>query len=525
MKKVLLAVGFRQLEEYIEKQLRKEFLFVEPTTYREGVIRNVGQRNPDIIVIRETLSGNENILSIVYELRQRYSNKRIIFIGGNREAGDALLASLVSMNVFDILYGKKVKAQDIIALIRKPNEYKDVQNLQPKPVFDDKTNKVLFEAPDHQEREVIKEVIKEVYVENEVKEPSIPTPKEPSPKPLEIEKEKIPVLPKPTEEIPVKEIEPEVKEDKPKADEKKALPKPKHKNPKPEKPTPEPKEKRGLLDFISGVNPSEMRGSQKILTFMGGKNGVGNTSIAFNTALQLAEAKHKVLFMELDDRTPSVAYWYALGEDVDNGIDKAIGELTGKNYSAVEESIIKSKDIKLLDTPFKKNYKKFPDSLDFMFFSSRYLTRQSIDNLHIEEAVTRDLYLHLLFQLQYDYIVLDVSPDIWNESTLNALMYSHKVFLTVTQDVSTIGNALYLLNELGKSGVHIEKKINYIINKYEKADLTQKAIEEWVNASGTITVPLANKEFVNANYHGLPVLLGARHAQLKQAFQRIEKTI
>jgi len=525
MQKVLLAVGYRQLEEYIEKQLRKEFQFVEATVYREGIIRSVGQKNPDIVVIRETLQGTENILSIIYEIRQRFSKKRIVFIAGKREVGDALLASLVSLNVYDILYGEKVKAQDIIGLIRVPNEYKDVQHLQPKPVFDDRTNKVLFEAPDVHQKEVIKEVIKEVYVDNHKTEVPKTPPMQPKEVPqvttsVQLKKEEVDESTKAETKVPKIEVskEEKKKEEKPEKD----------KDAKATTESPkELKEKKGIFDvFGSSTQQSGLSGKQKILTFMGSKSGVGNTSVAFNTALSLAQRKNKVLFMELEDRTPSVAYWYELGgENIEHGIDKALHGLADKHYKSVEDSIIRSAELQKMDSPFKKNYKKFPETLDFMFFSNRYLTRQAVDNIHIEESVTRELYLHLLFQLEYDYIVLDVSSNIWNDTTLNALMYSHKVFITTTQDVSTVGNALYVLNELSKSGIHIDKKKHYIVNRFEKADINVKEIEEWVETTGVLTVPCANKDFINANYQGLPVLLSSKNSQLKQAFQRIEKTI
>jgi len=527
MQKVLLALGYRQLEDYLVKQLRNEFVFVEPTVYREGVVRSVGQKNPDIIVIRETLQGSENILSIVYELRKRYSKKRIVFIAGKRDVGDALLASLVGMNVYDILFGDKVKAQEIIGLIRRPNEYKDVQHLQPKPVFDDRTNQVLFQAPDIHEREVVKEIVKEVYVNNERKDSErVISPKRTADEVNnrthnEVPSEKL----EPNKEVVLTEtIDTNKNSDLNKVE--KGGISPSLVDTK-ESELPETKDKKGLFDRISKVEKEfQLSGKQKILTFMGSKHGVGNSSIAFNTALSLAQRKNKVLFMELEDRTPSIAYWYELGgSNVEVGIDRALQGLEQKQFKWVEESIIPSKDLHQSDSTYAKNYKKFPPTLDFMFFSNRYLTRQSIDNIHIEESVTKELYLHLLFQLEYDYIVLDVSPDIWNETTLNALTYSHKVYITVTQDVSTIGNALYVLNEVKKSGIHIDKKKQYIVNKFEKAELNIKGIEDWVGSKDVITIPSANKDFINANYDGLPILLSSKNSQIKQAFQRIQKTI
>jgi len=516
MQKILLAVGFRQLEEYLEKQLRKEFIFVGSTVYREGVIRAIGQKNPDIVILRETLDGNENIMSIVYEIRTKYPKIRIVFVAGKREPGDALLSTLVSYGIYDILHGEKVKAQDVIRLIRKPNEYKDVQHLQPKPVLDEKKNQVLFETPDIllKEKEIIKEVVKEVYIDNgDDEEPNY-------------EVDEIPLEKEPKEYKVFKTVK-TAKTDA-------------ESSPPPSSPK-TPKEKKSFFSIMKGkyeepshegyrdervIKPEVILsgGKQKIITFMGAKHGVGNTSIALNTAVMLAQKKQRVIFIEMNDRNPSVGYWYELGY-VEDGIDKALSGLEENKFEWIEEAIIPTSELRKKESLLQKNYKKFPEGLDFMFYSNRFLTREPEDLLFTNESLTKDLYLYLLFQLEYDYIVIDVSSDIWSDTTKNALMYSNKIFMTVTQDVSTIGHAVYLLNELNKKGIHIQKKIHYIVNKFEKAELGLKEIEEWIQASEVLTVPCMNKEFINSNFIGMPIVLASKSPYIKSAFQRIEKTI
>ena len=156
----MLAVGHRQLEEYLKSQLDKEFEFVGAVVYREAVLRAVGQKSPDIVVIRETLSGSENIMSLVYSIRTNYPNVRIIFIAGNREPGDELLATLVSYGVYDILNGSNIPAQKIVSLIRKGNNYNDVKHFQPVPLLDEERNKILFEPPEAKKEVEVIEIIK-----------------------------------------------------------------------------------------------------------------------------------------------------------------------------------------------------------------------------------------------------------------------------------------------------------------------------------------------------------------------------
>jgi cellulose biosynthesis protein BcsQ len=515
MEKILLAVGFRQLEEFLEKQLKKEFIFVGTTVYREGVIRAIGQKNPDIVVIRETLEGKENILSIVYEIRQKFSKKRIIFIAGKREPGDALLATLVSYGVYDILQGEKIRAQEVVALIRKPNEYKDVQHLQPVPVLDEKRNEVLFQAPNAiiQEKEIIKEIYIEQGVHAPVGQPSTETPpvnvkKHDAPETISVEKEPVDSVPSQKEVKKEKKVEVA-------------------------KETTQETVKKSFLEKL--VSKSEITSSfgqnmvsttkQKIITFMGSKSGVGNSSLAFNTALTLAQKGLKTIYLEFNDKTPAVSYWYELGF-VEDGIDSALTALEDSNFEKVEEAIVKSADLKKSESLMQKNYRKFPNTLDFMFFSNKYLTRENEDlEKHVNLEFSKELFLYLMFQLEYDFIILDVPSDISHPATSNALIYSNKVFMTLTQDVSTIGYSIYKMNELNKKGININKKLYYIINQFEKADLSLKEVEDWIQTENITTVPILSKEFINANFLGLPVTLYSKNSGLRSAFQKIEKII
>lgn len=525
MEKILLAVGFRDLENYLESKLRKEFMFVGTTVYREGIIRSIGQKNPDIVIIRETLEGKENIMTIVYEIRSKYPKIRVVFIGGKREPGDALLANLVNYGIYDILHGEKIKAQEVVALIREPNEYKDVQHLQPVPVLDENRNAMLFQAPNAIVQE--RQVIKEIYIEQGGQQPSNEEHQPIRTAPVEdVEIESTP------EPIPVpKTVSPTVISVKESED------KPIQETPKRKVRVSEaPKETNKKGFFEKMITRSEgsthfneqmiSTTKQKIITFIGSKGGVGNTSIAFNTAFSLAQKGLKTIFIEFNDRTPSVSYWYEL-DSLEDGIDSALVGLEYEKYEQVEEAIIKSSDIKNIEGVMQKNYKKFPNTLDFMFYSHKYRTREFGDGYEEEVDMTfsKELFLYLMFQCDYDFIILDVPSDINHPVTSNALIYSNKVLTTITQDVATIGYSIYRMNELKKRGINIDKKLYYIINKFEKADLSLKEIEDWIQTKNIETVPVLNKEFVNANFIGLPVLINTKNSGLKVAFQKIEKII
>ncbi|MBP1308762.1 cellulose biosynthesis protein BcsQ [Paenibacillus sp. 1182] len=538
MEKVLLAVDFRQLEEFIKKSLKNEFMFVGVTTYRDGVIRQMGQTMPDIVVIRETLQGNENIMDIIYEIRTKFHNVRIIFLAKKRVPGDALLATLVSYGVYDILYGEKILSQEIIRLIRQPNGYKDVQHLQPKPVLDERKNKVLFEKPDVHtiEKEIVKEVLKEVYIdtgaETRVQQANQQILQESSSEIKSVETNSF-------ESEDTQKTAPELRSPKPSSDatsaESETFEDQTNQKTNGESTSTEssqPKEKIRLLNKLLGGKSGDIRvnddslpsDKQKIITFMGSKAGVGNTSLALNTAIQLSQKKKRVIYIEMNDRTPAVNYWYEMGM-VNDGIDSALKAFDENQFEKIKEAIICSADLVVKESALQKNYKKFPNTLDFMFFSNRYLTRRSADGEELDLSLTKELYLYLMFQLEYDFIILDVPSNLENPATLNALLYSNTTVITTSQDVSAIGNAVYMLNEMRKSGFQLSKNIQFIVNRFEKADLSMKEIAEWVQVDEVLTVPCFNKDFINANFVGLPVILYTRNSQLKTAFQKIEKTI
>lgn len=489
-KKVLLAVGHRQLEEYLESQLDKEFEFVGTTVYREGILRAVGQKSPDIVVIRETLNGSENIMSIVYSIRANYPDVRIIFLAGDREPGDELLAALVNYGVYDILNGSNIPAQRIVSLIRRGNSYNDVKHFQPVPLLDEERNKMLFEAPEGKKGEVeIIEVIREVEVGNKGQ--------------TFIESDPI-YEPRDEED----EEDEEDKKDKGKLIDKIRFPK---------IPTIKQKREKEVQTF-SGLGSIA---SEKIITFIGGKSGVGTTSIAINTAFLLASKGYEVIYVEFNEKYPAVSYWYELGL-TSCGIDSCIEALNQKKYGEIKKAIIKTKNLKEIPSSMQRNYKVFPNTLDFMFFSKEYLSGLKKE---LKGQNSKELFLHLMYQLGYDFVIIDVSSDMENEATQNGLIFSNRVFSVITQDVSSVGYHMFNINNLEKKGIDIISKSNYVVNRYTRSNFSLKDIGGWIETDKLLTVPAYEKDFINANLDGLPVVMHSKNPELISSIERIVTTI
>lgn len=620
MQKVLLAIGNRQIEEFLQKKLEDDFYFVGTSTYREGILNNIQKNVPDIIILREGLKGNQNISEIIYEIRRHYQGTRIIFITGNREAGDELLAMLVNLQIFDILANERINVNEIVKLVRVPNSYQQVAHFQPKMIVDDRTKKLLFESPDASN--VVQTVEKVVFVERPQKIPAIPV----APvSPTEAEKERksrlgrgffgkkemgeapegneveesttLPVespspekrkpmfgrkrqsldgLEEPGEKVDTKALEREEKarlqaEKKQMAQEQERLrqeekelqraqaeaqkqaqkqaeairlqeqerinqqalreEEERHKQDEfylktleLQKQIEEMSKNKEADRFLSQELPPHSK--QKIITFIGGEHGVGNTQVALNTAIQLSQNGYKTIYIELKEKPSTVDYLYQLHRNVDNGLEVALFNLETQDYRGVHKSITRMKDViertregdLMLDY-----YKTFPKNLDFLFFSPSY-TESGNELMAGNPQGLKELCMHLLFESGYHFIILDADIEKSNPYTEVALRFGTQVFYTLTQDVCHIGNSVRHVADLSKS-INIKDKLYYVVNKYEDADIHRNSIADWLKTDVHLFVPNANREFINANYTGQPVLLSTKQKDIKKAFMEIAQKI
>lgn len=478
-KKILLAVGHRQLEEYLEQQLKNEYDFVGPTVHREGIVKLISQAGADIVIIRETLEGSVNIMSVVYEIRSAYPEIRIVFLAGNRKVGDELLATLVNYGVYDVLYGPNIPANEIIEAVRVPNSHADVAHLQPVPTLDEKRNKVMFQATIEDDKE--DEEVGEGEEDDEFEDgyPKIENEKK---KPIKEPKES--AISKFAQGIKMPQI--------------------------PTMSTMKEKTEHVSLSNKDGIK-------NRIITFIGGKNGVGTSSVGINVAFEVAKTGKKVIYLEVNEHYPAISYWYEIGL-TSNGIDKALEAIEQESYGEIRDAIVRSAALKKSDSSLKSSYKKFPNSLDFMFFSKEYITGLKPK---VDLKLSKELYMHLLYQEGYDFVFIDVQPDIANKATMNGLMFSNLIFSVITQDVSSIGYHLFHLNELEKRGLFLNSKNIYIVNKYVESNIGVKDIKEWVETDNVIVFPLHGEDFINANLKGLPVSAYSDSLSLRNSIVKI----
>lgn len=607
MYKIFLAVGHRELESFlkssksaIEKKIHDNVKFVGETVYREGILQGVADYRPDVILIREGLQGNANLTEIIYKLKVNFSDTRIIFIAGDREVGDALLATLVQLGIYDLIIGSKVNAIDMLKRIVSPNSLADVAQYMPKVTVDENTNAKLFDAPDltpinttktepvnepivkhfkpvklsqdndntssnvskssneinmeknedisddlliidEMEEKNNVDIVEETPVEQPPKRKPIKTIplKRPKVEQIPVEKEESIQIEQPIEETikPTSPIKVNIAKDEEGelniiTDKKPLKVNTIKKTPSKVETAQEEHNSGGLFGKLFGKKEATKVLSQQVVTFIGGKGGVGNSQLAFNTALKLAQDGYKTIYIDLNDIHSSIDCIFQLGY-ADVGVDSAIKGIQEEDYFLIERSIVNM--AKILPDTVKENYlyktySKIPLNMDFMFFSQKYMERTD-EVEEIDYSLLKDLNMYLLMQQGYDVIIIDAPYNIFNKLTETALIYSNKVFFTITQDYSVIGNHLNQIKLMDKKRIKFREKFYYLLNKYENADLSindvYKLLMESIRLEGfnIVSIPNMNREFINANYLGTPILWYSKNKDMNKAFSDIESLI
>lgn len=583
-KKILLAIQSRQLEEMIEIGLKGEYKFVGIASYREALEDKVKETNPDIILIREALPGNKTIIATIKEVRLAFPHIRVIFMTGRRQAGDRILTELVTYGVYDLLMGDKVTRTDILELIRNPKTLSDVGHLMPQNELDESNTDPAFNVvevpvvkyverpapspppipvvspepvvvsppePPSQQEEPVPPIVVSVEPEpiKEVPEPSkhkvMPLPNQRVKPDAGVVSQPAPAFDPPAEseaDVPDGTTEPEISLDfDPTAIGRSHAPEPRPESMVVPDPTPGPRKMMGLpkkkkakkpeVDFnpmmMSLPAPSNMQMTQakQIITFVGAAHGIGNTQIAFNTAIKLAQGGYKVLFMETNPIFSTIDFAYQLGE-YSMGIDKALEEIGLGNTKNIKKSIIsmKTKKERAKGQPaLSKMYKRIPDSLDLLFYSQDFQTM--LEKPNINKEYLKDLCMYLLLQEGYDYVVVDSEPlGTPGHGLEDVLSISSKIYLTVTQDAAQAGHATRHLKDIEKR-INLQEKLYIVINKYQRVEPDEKLIAGWLEFPIAVIFPEIAKDFISANYLGIPFVIHSKSKETQQVFEILKNKI
>lgn len=250
---------------------------------------------------------------------------------------------------------------------------------------------------------------------------------------------------------------------------------------------------------------------QKIL-FLGGKHGVGTTTIALNFASSIAARGFKTLLIEVNSHYPMLNQYFEFTH-VPFGVNEAVVAVASGELGDVDKSIIRPHGLSPTQSNLIKTYKRLPAGLHFMLFSNKSLIDDSYEkNPLVSEASIYTLVNYLTRQQKYSYVILDVQCD---DNRLLKCIYNSgleigKLCMVLTQDTHALASAGAQIIEMSRS--HLPSLVangEFIINRYNSSvPITQKKIETMlhINANQIFRIPEDTPGFQSAAYNALPYI-------------------
>lgn len=568
--RILFAIGNRNAEEYLEKLLKKRnedralndepkkiYEFVGSAVHKDNIVNLIKTKGPDVLILREGFEGFKNIppgsqtkeVPEIYEfaksLKRGFPNLRIVFLAGQREIGDANLGNLVAYNIYDLLVGSSLNIKDVADLIDNPRDFKQASIYLP-------TNGDLiedFEAETKKEEDSLVIDKKEFLV---VEEKEVPIENK-------TVKESLPVAPggdvvvaidkqQGNQDSLMNKLMSGAKNVKDNA--KNVIDSNKsnmvNKQINSNEVRPEKKQSNNFLGRDSFARPNQRlrpgrntniyMGKDKIITFYGSKNGVGTSLISFSIAMELALRKNRVLYIEYNDMNPTIAYWLGAYDAIsyEDGIDKAVLGYETNSLKDVNEAIITMQSLVRSGGDFAEIFKKYPPTLDLLFFSEDYLLRR--DKEPISSTSFTQVLLYYMQQMNYNYIIVDMRTGTNLAIVEKALTFSNKNYILLTQDISSLGYCKQFFDVLDKKGLdfsikHNGKKSggdknNYIVNRYyNNVSLKEKVFKEWFDTTNIFTVPEITDEMYDITLNCLPIMKVVRNKDYRMSISNIASDI
>lgn len=231
-----------------------------------------------------------------------------------------------------------------------------------------------------------------------------------------------------------------------------------------------------LQNFESGYSENAC----KIISTFSNKGGIGKTSIAVNTAIEIAEmTKEKVALIDLNLQLGDVSTFLDLTPAFD--IAYIVKNLDNMDDETIIQSLTQYKNSSLFVIADPVNIEK-----------SKEITAEQIEKL-----LTR-------LKRIFSYIIIDVSTSI-DAKSIKALDFSNLVLLIAIVNLPAIRNLQRCMNMFEKLGYSGEK-IKLILNRYmENEDIKTADIEEVVKQKVYWKIPNNYLTMMSAVNKGVPV--------------------
>lgn len=158
MKTILLATGYPQLDTHIQKF--KNYEFVGQVQYKRELIYSVENKQPDILIVSDFLSGQESLIELLIQAKTKWPTIEILYITGKVDMNNVprvmALGSLVLLDIYPMIIKDKLTPAYIQYVLEHPIKREDVDYLLKYHQKTKSTNDSYFEL-DNSDKTVVDE--------------------------------------------------------------------------------------------------------------------------------------------------------------------------------------------------------------------------------------------------------------------------------------------------------------------------------------------------------------------------------
>lgn len=147
-KRICLALGYVQAEDaitkIIETNYHQKYEIVQNVRSKEALYETINKEKYDVIMLREDLPGNVDLIDIFKVIRTSAFNTQIIFLMNERQNGDPFFIELFLFNVFDFVILPNIKLDEIFGFLEKPRFFRDIVRFM--PIRAERVRNLIIEA-------------------------------------------------------------------------------------------------------------------------------------------------------------------------------------------------------------------------------------------------------------------------------------------------------------------------------------------------------------------------------------------
>lgn len=243
-------------------------------------------------------------------------------------------------------------------------------------------------------------------------------------------------------------------------------------------------------------SPVQMVTKYRTVTFFCGKGGIGKTTIASNTAVALAQARYRVVLVDLDLQFGDVSVLFNLNDS------RTIGDMVleeGKITDLVDNYLIRHiSGVHVLSAPL------FPQEAE------------KVKLEHIEEIIA-----HL--KRSFDCIIID-TPASFTDISLLALDAADLILVPVRRDISSIKNVKTTLNIL--NNLDYGSRTHVILNQADlNLGIEIADLERSLDSAIVHLICSDEKTVVSSVNKGVPLVTDSGNSEIAKNIHTLSQKI